>query len=191
MCGSARALTGMLVAGGHEKVLRSRSSWIAGDTVGRGGHWTAYLRSLEAFGPQDMLELRTSQEPLHNSNKDGAGEGYFLPSLATDFLPHVARAERPWRSGGLYYGYPAATWPQLEVGTGKSLRPTVAPPPSWARGGGTGGLRRPKLGSVPGGLLGAPRGGKRPARSKSRTRNIQSHENGSGNTDRGPQGEGC
>ena len=73
MCGSARALTGMLVAGGHEKVLRSRSSWIAGDTVGRGGFWTAYLRSLEAFGPQDMLELRTSQEPLHNSNKDGAG----------------------------------------------------------------------------------------------------------------------
>ena len=148
----------MLVAGGHEKVLRSRSSWIAGDTVGRGGHWTAYLRSLEAFGPQDMLELRTSQEPLHNSNKDGAGEGYFLPSLATDFLPHVARAERPWRSGGLYYGYPAATWPPLEVGTGKSLRPTVAPPPSWARGGGTGRLRRPKLGSVPGGLLGDAQG---------------------------------
>ena len=81
-------------------------------------------------------------------------EGYFLPSLATDFLPHVARAERPWRSGGLYYGFPAATWPQLEVGTGKSLRPTVTPPPpSGARGGGTGGLRRPKLGSVPGGLL--------------------------------------
>ena len=120
----------MRVAGGHEKVLRSRSSWIAGDTVGRGGLWTAYLRSLEAFGPQDMLELRTSQEPLHNSNKDGAGgEGYFLPSLATDFLPHVARAERPWRSGGLYYGYPAATWPQLEVGTGKSLRPPVTLPP--------------------------------------------------------------
>ena len=90
--------------------------------------------------------------------RTGLGEGYFLPSLATDFLPHVARAERPWRSGGLYYGYPAATWPQLEVGTGKSLRPTVAPPPSWARGGGTGRLRRPKLGSVPGGLLGDAQG---------------------------------
>ena len=64
----------MLVAGGHEKVLRSRSSWIAGDTVGRGGFWTAYLRSLEAFGPQDMLELHTSQEPLHNS-KEGRGWG--------------------------------------------------------------------------------------------------------------------
>ena len=31
-------------------------------------------------------------------------------------------------------------------------------PPSWARGGGTGGLRRPKPGSVPGGLLGDAQG---------------------------------
>ena len=149
----------MLVAGGHEKVLRSRSSWIAGDTVGRGGFWTAYLRSLEAFGPQDMLELPTSQEPLHNSKKDGAG-GRVLSAKSGNGLStsrgEGRKALAVWGAvlrlpsshlaptGGWYRQVPTA-----------HCRPA---PPSWVRGGGTGGLRRPKLGSVPGGLLGDAQG---------------------------------
>jgi hypothetical protein len=183
----------MLVAGGHEKVLRSRSSWIAGDTVGRGGLWTAYLRSLEAFGPQDMLELPTSQEPLHNSKKDGAGGRVLSAKSGNGLSTSRGEGRKALAVWGAVLRFPSSHL----APTGGWYRqvPTAhchpAPPPSGARGGGTGGLRRPKLGSVPGGLLGVPRGGKRPARPKSRTRNMQSHEDGSGGhrpTGRGAKG---
>ena len=44
------------------------------------------------------------------------------------------RLETALRAVLMYYGYPGATWPQREVGTGKSLQPTVTPPPPAGRG---------------------------------------------------------
>ena len=72
--GSARALTGMLVARGSRKSLAVPGpEWDAGDTVWGEGTGRLTSEVLRVFGPQGMLEPRTGQGPLHNSKKDGAG----------------------------------------------------------------------------------------------------------------------
>ena len=105
-----------------------------------------------------MLEPRTGQGPLHNSKKYGAGRRVLSAKSGNGLSTSRGEGRKALAVWGAVLRLPSSHL----APTGGWYRqvPTAhcRPAPSWARGGGTGGLRRPKLGSVPGGLLGDAQG---------------------------------
>ena len=151
--GSARALTGVLVARGPRKSLARSGSRLRnahGDCrMGTRALDRSPPRPWRAYGPQGMLEPRTGQGPLHNSKKDGAGRRVLSAKSGNGLS--TSRGEG--RKASVVWGAVLRSPSSHLAPTGGWYRqvPTApcypAPPPpprtGGADGGRTGGLRRP------------------------------------------------